>query len=363
MIYIDTNFIMSAFLSSGIQIDLLPSREAYVETSRLCVVVEAEGDSNVIIYGNWKSSFDRRAFLKDLYAAWSNFPTHVDCKFSTESSRSSAGEITIRPVAGVSCLRNNRIRRISVVCKPINRTYDYRECEERLAETLTSHFKSRKITKLSFKTNNEANYGYDLGYHYFTECVHVGSSGGKADIALYSTFGSHPFNISLKLSNAEYVSKQNTLINSAIRRHYEIDKSESSLKIKHIRDINTSEFSITDNKLTNPKRVYLHIPEEDTIKAALFGAGRDECDFVCIVADDVFDIEHRFSAPSQNELVYLANDIICPSDKNLHESVCVCIRNADNGRKGLMLSDGSYVPQLLPTLVFKHNKEYSVNIP
>lgn len=363
MICIDTGFVISSLLTSKIKVKFLSSKEDYVETLDLCIATETEGDSNVIIYGNWKSSFDRRAFLKDLYAAWSNFPKYVDCKLSTESSRSSAGEITIRPVAGVSCFKNNRIRRISVVCKPINRTYDYRECEERLAEILTSHFQSRKITKLSFITNNEANYGYDLGYHYFTKCVHVGSSGGKADIALYSSLGSTPFHISLKLSNAEYVSKQNTLINSAIRRHYDIDKSESALKIKRINDINTTEFSITDNKLTNPKRVYLHIPEEDTIHKALFGAGADQCDFVCIVADDVFEIEHRFSAPSQNELVYLANDIICPSDKNLHESVCVCIRNADNGRKGLMLSDGSYVPQLLPTLVFKYNKEYSVNIP
>lgn len=329
---------------------------------------EAEGKicirwdkSDIVISGVWYNTYDRRSFLELVYIKMAQIPEY-DVSIDYDSSKSSAGEVRIRPKEGYKLADN--IRRISIVCKPLQGQCNYSEVEKKFASLFSTICKCAEIRNIDFVDDEGGSYSYSISQgDKYSECFHVGTMGGKADVLLVNTCGGIN-NISLKLSNAEYVSKQSLLLNNAISKFYIVTESNQSIQIESKLTGNKATFPLdSNNNLDKPKRIYLSLPDSNIIDAALFGDKSDlnnRCDFVCIVGDDVFDVEKRLQLNNNNSITYKAKKIIDPSCTTLTDDICICIRNSDKGRKGLKLASGEYIKELLPTLVFRRNKVYSL---
>lgn len=335
--------------------------------------IQDDGVSNVVIKYDWSNSFARKSFLRDVFDILRRKLSYgYDVDFDSMSGRSSAGEIRIVPKEGKMEFTNKRIRRFSIVCKPMSGTPAYAECETYFAEAMNKALSENMIRCVDFveKSSKTNKYGFGTMHNTpaFDACTHVGSKGGKADIEFS---GQYTAKISLKMSNAEYVSKQCDLINDAILEHYYVGvdeyRGERYLQMSRKGANIFHTFPLThEYNLSKPKRVYLHCPDAEVVDKALFGSGEDRVSLVCILGDNVFEIDDRLKINTQRDkLEYHADKILDPYSMapTLTQDVCICIRNADNGRKGLKLTNGNYLPSLLPTMVFRKERPYSVPIP
>jgi hypothetical protein len=320
-----------------------------------------------LVYGNWDKN--RREILNSLSSAiYTEIYPKFNITYNRQHTNSSAGAIVIWNAKEEL---PNRYKRLTIVLKPISQHFPlYKEAETTFCETMNNHLKKYYITNMEFKDKTGKIYGFSGPQ--IQECIHVGGNNKKPDVYFRTTATLHPsMKISLKLASAEYVSKERKIIQSMIDYYYDLEYDCNGDLIITNKQTNNGiivETCPITGGLLNPKRVYLHIPDNELLSHVLFGKDDDEVDCVLTLPENLYTIENAVSynpiafGQKIHSFTYNVESNIDKSDINkLQHTICVCLRNADSGRAGLQVG-AERNSAILPTVVFTRGRPYSIPI-
>ena len=340
-------------------------RDQYVKMSDKYAIVR--DGSNFLVYGNWEKN--RREILNSLSSAiHTEIYPRFNIRYDRQHTSSSAGAIIIW---NANEELPNRYKRLTIVLKPMSERFPlYKEAETTFCETMNNCLTKYYITNIEFEDKAGKRYGFSGPK--IQECIHVGGNNKKPDVYFRTDATLHPsMKISLKLSSAEYVSKERKIIQAMIDYYYDLEYDYNGDLVITNKQSNKAiivETCPITGRLLNPKRVYLHIPDNILLSHVLFGKDDDEVDCVLTLPENLYDIENSVyynpvpSGQKTSSFTYNVESIIDKSDINkLQDIICVCLRNADSGRAGLQVGTERN-PAILPTVIFTRGRPYSIPI-